>query len=103
MFAACGVVSCLLFFSCFLGVYPVLLDFFGCLSIKGPLEILFILKFFLADPSSESLDLFSLVACDVVSRPQRFMFLVAFVDWISKACFWPSRPTTPIDSITGVP
>ena len=50
-----GDVSCLphvvLFLVCcfsivFLGFTRFLLDFFGCLSIKGPLEILFILKLF---------------------------------------------------------
>ena len=54
------------FLNYFLEVYPVLLDFLGCLFIKGPLEF-FILSFFLADPRSESL-FFSFVACDVVSR-----------------------------------
>ena len=51
------IVCFLVFFNCFLGVHPVLLDFLDCLLIKGPLEF-FILSFFLADPRSESLFFF---------------------------------------------
>ena len=62
MFVVCRMWCCflLVFFRCFLGIYPVLLAFLACLSIKGPLEFLFLLKFFLADPSSDSLHFFRL-------------------------------------------